>query len=142
LSAVAEFERDLLLEQTAAGLTRARSAGKRLGRPKALSSRQESTALARLAQGLTVAAVARELNTSRQTIMRLRTRSAEQTLSLRRATHNYRLQSTGLQPHCARRLTTGQEVSFAHIAAQTFSRQFRPETCHSTRSLEMSIVGY
>ena len=80
MSAVAEFERDLLLEQTAAGLTRARSAGKVLGRPKALGSKQESTALDRLAQGLTVAAVARELNTSRQTIMRLRTRSAEQAL--------------------------------------------------------------
>lgn len=32
LSAVAEFERDLLLERTAAGLARARSAGKLLGR--------------------------------------------------------------------------------------------------------------
>ncbi|WP_353049337.1 hypothetical protein [Paraburkholderia strydomiana] len=31
-------------------------------------------------KGLTVAAVARELNTSRQTIMHLRTRSAEQAL--------------------------------------------------------------
>jgi putative DNA-invertase from lambdoid prophage Rac len=75
LSSVAEFERDLLLERTAAGLARARSTGKVLGRPKALSDKQESTALARLAQGQTVAAVARELNTSRQTIMRLRVRS-------------------------------------------------------------------
>lgn len=74
LSAVAEFERDLLLERTAAGLARARSVGKMLGRPKVLSDKQESTALERLAQGLTVAAVARELNTSRQTIMRLRVR--------------------------------------------------------------------
>lgn len=74
LSSVAEFERDLLLERTAAGLARARSAGKVLGRPKALSGRQESMALERLAQGQTVAAVARELNTSRQTIMRLRVR--------------------------------------------------------------------
>jgi putative DNA-invertase from lambdoid prophage Rac len=74
VSAVAEFERDLLLERTAAGLARARSAGKVLGRPKALSGRQESAALERLAQGQTVAAIARELNTSRQTIMRLRLR--------------------------------------------------------------------
>lgn len=80
LSAVAEFERDLLLERTAAGLTRARSAGKVLGRPKALSSKQESTALEHLAQGLTVSAVARQLNTSRQTIMRLRARSMERAL--------------------------------------------------------------
>ncbi|KWF22510.1 DNA invertase [Burkholderia cenocepacia] len=80
LSAVAEFERDLLLERTAAGLTRARSAGKVLGRPKALSSKQESTALEHLAQGLTISAVARQLNTSRQTIMRLRARSMERAL--------------------------------------------------------------
>ncbi|KGR93958.1 recombinase family protein [Burkholderia sp. ABCPW 111] len=74
LSAVAEFERDLLLERTAAGLAHARSAGKVLGRPKALNQKQESLALVLLAQGQTVAAVARELHTSRQTIMRLRVR--------------------------------------------------------------------
>jgi hypothetical protein len=50
-----------------------------LGRPKAFSDKQESRALERLAQGLTVAA-ARELNASRQTIMRLRYRSAEQAI--------------------------------------------------------------
>ncbi|MGN6232002.1 MAG: recombinase family protein [Trinickia sp.] len=74
LSAVAEFERDLLLERTAAGLARARETGKALGRPKALSDKQESLALARLAEGHSVSAVAREVSTSRQTIMRLRTR--------------------------------------------------------------------
>jgi hypothetical protein len=46
-----------------------RATGKVLGRPKALSNKQASRALERLAQGLTVAAVARELNASRQTIM-------------------------------------------------------------------------
>lgn len=75
LSSVAEFERDLLLERTAAGLARARLAGKVLGRPKALSDKQESIALEWLARGQTVAAVARELNTSRQTVMRVRKRS-------------------------------------------------------------------
>ncbi|MEX3639659.1 helix-turn-helix domain-containing protein [Paraburkholderia sp. BR14320] len=45
-----------------------------LGRPKALSDKQESAALERLAQRQTVAAIARELNTSRQTIMRQRMR--------------------------------------------------------------------
>lgn len=74
LIAVAEFERDLLLERTAAGLARARETGKVLGRPKALSDKQEALALARLAQGQPVAAIARELCTSRQTIMRLRAR--------------------------------------------------------------------
>ncbi|AJX20474.1 recombinase family protein [Burkholderia pseudomallei] len=38
LSAVAEFERDLLLERTAAGLARARETGKVLGRPKCSGS--------------------------------------------------------------------------------------------------------
>ncbi|EPJ92149.1 recombinase family protein [Pseudomonas psychrophila] len=35
LGAVAEFERDLLIERTQAGLTRAKQAGKKLGRPEA-----------------------------------------------------------------------------------------------------------
>jgi putative DNA-invertase from lambdoid prophage Rac len=82
LLAVAKFERDLLLERTAAGLARARSAGKTLGRPRALSGKQESGALVRLAQGQSVAAVAREFRTSRQTIMRLLSR--ENVVSLRR----------------------------------------------------------
>lgn len=77
LSAVAEFERDLLLERTAAGLARARSAGKVLGRPRALSDRQEEMARALLAQGRPIAAIARDLNTSRQTVMRLRARFDE-----------------------------------------------------------------
>ncbi|CAB3791430.1 recombinase family protein [Paraburkholderia caffeinilytica] len=80
LSAVAEFERDLLLERTAAGLARARHAGKVLGRPRALSDRQEALARVRLAEGQSVAAIARELNTSRQTVMRLRVRSDEQAI--------------------------------------------------------------
>lgn len=77
VSAVAEFERDLLLERTAAGLARARDAGKVLGRPRALSDRQEELARTRLAEGRPVAAIARELNTSRQTVMRLRARFEE-----------------------------------------------------------------
>ena len=77
LSAVAEFERDLLLERTAAGLARARSAGKVLGLPRALSDRQQDLARALLAQGRSIAAIARDLNTSRQTVMRLRARFDE-----------------------------------------------------------------
>ncbi|MNI57285.1 putative DNA-invertase from lambdoid prophage Rac [compost metagenome] len=38
LGAVAEFERDLLIERTQAGLARAKSQGKRLGRPEALDT--------------------------------------------------------------------------------------------------------
>ena len=37
ISAVAEFERDLLIERTQAGLSRAKAEGKPLGRPGALT---------------------------------------------------------------------------------------------------------
>ncbi|MFO3681576.1 recombinase family protein [Pseudomonas aeruginosa] len=40
LAAVAEFERDLLIERTQAGLARAKSEGKKLGRPAATSTTQ------------------------------------------------------------------------------------------------------
>lgn len=78
ISAVAEFERDLLLERTASGIARARRAGKTLGRPRALSAAQESIAQQKLAQGSSVSAIARELDTSRQTVMRIRARSEQQ----------------------------------------------------------------
>lgn len=38
LSAVAEFERDLLIERTYAGINRAKSEGKKLGRPEAVGT--------------------------------------------------------------------------------------------------------
>lgn len=72
ISAVAEFERDLLIERTQAGLARAKSDGKVLGRPRALTDAQEAEALQRLASGEAVAAVARALKTSRATVMRVR----------------------------------------------------------------------
>ncbi|ARK53709.1 recombinase family protein [Burkholderia pseudomallei] len=77
LNAVAEFERDLLIERTNSGLARAKADGKRMGRPSALSEAQKSDALRRLEMGESIAAIARQLGTSRQTIMRIR-RTAEQ----------------------------------------------------------------
>jgi putative DNA-invertase from lambdoid prophage Rac len=76
LSAVAEFERDLLIERTQAGLARARAEGKTMGRPSALSVAQQAEARRRLAQGESVSQLARDYNTTRQTIMRVRERSA------------------------------------------------------------------
>lgn len=38
LSAVAEFERDLLIERTHAGINRAKAEGKKLGRPEAVDT--------------------------------------------------------------------------------------------------------
>ena len=72
ISAVAEFEKDLLIERTHSGLARARAAGKRFGRPPALNQEQQQAALEHLKAGASISAIAREFGTSRQTIMRLR----------------------------------------------------------------------
>lgn len=72
IAAVAEFERDLIIERTQAGLARAKAQGKALGRPQSLTQVQARLVIGRLAAGEAVAAIARDLGTSRQTIMRLR----------------------------------------------------------------------
>jgi putative DNA-invertase from lambdoid prophage Rac len=64
IAVMAEFERDLLVERTQAGLSRAIAQGKVLGR---------------LQRGDAVAALAREFGTGHQSIMRIR---QEQTQSL------------------------------------------------------------
>ncbi|WP_144156024.1 recombinase family protein [Paraburkholderia sp. BCC1885] len=72
LNAVAEFERDLLIERTQSGLARVKAEGKVLGRKPALTPAQQSEARARLAQGQSVSQLARDYKTTRQTIMRVR----------------------------------------------------------------------
>jgi putative DNA-invertase from lambdoid prophage Rac len=72
LNAVAEFERDLLLERAQAGLSRAKAEGKTLGRPSSLTEDQRREIERRLREGIPVSALTREFNTSRQTIMRVR----------------------------------------------------------------------
>jgi len=72
INAVAEFERDLLIERTQAGLSRAKAEGKRLGRPASLTADQRSSVAQRLREGAGVSALAREFKTSRQTILRIR----------------------------------------------------------------------
>jgi putative DNA-invertase from lambdoid prophage Rac len=72
IAAVAEFERDLLVERTQSGLARAKAEGKTLGRPSTLSASQVAEVGQRLAAGEAVAAIARAMGTSRQTIMRAR----------------------------------------------------------------------
>lgn len=78
IAAVAEFERDLLIERTRSGLERVRSEGKQLGRPRALSPVQELEVLRRLSAGEAVAAVARAMGTSRASVMRCRDAAAAQ----------------------------------------------------------------
>jgi putative DNA-invertase from lambdoid prophage Rac len=76
ISAVAEFERDLLIERTHSGIARAKAEGKAFGRPSALTADQQTQASLRLSQGASVSELARDYKTSRQTIMRLREKTA------------------------------------------------------------------
>jgi len=75
INAVAQFERDLLIERTQSGLSRAKAQGKKLGRPSALSTEEQQLVREKIENGDTVSAIAREFNTSRQTIMRIREHS-------------------------------------------------------------------
>lgn len=72
INTIAEFERDLLIERTQSGLARAKSQGKALGRPQILLGSQRQHVLQQLEEGKTIAAIARNFNTSRQTIMRIK----------------------------------------------------------------------
>lgn len=72
IATIAEFERDLLIERTQAGLNRAKSEGKVLGRPQKLTKLQAEAARVRVANGESIASVAKDFGSSRQTIMRVR----------------------------------------------------------------------
>ena len=72
INAFAQFERDLLIERTQSGLSMAKAKGKILGRPKVLSESQRDQVIQQLQEGKTITSIARNLNTSRQTIMRVR----------------------------------------------------------------------
>lgn len=70
-SAVAEFQRDLIRENTLAGLEAARERGKRPGRPRKLTARQASEA-ARFVRGdgVSIAAAAKRFDVSPATMWR------------------------------------------------------------------------
>ena len=61
LAAIAEFERDLIRERVMAGLQRAKSEGRRLGRPRRHHI-DVAAARALIAEGLSLRAVARRVN--------------------------------------------------------------------------------
>ena len=71
IAAVAQFEKDLLIERTLAGQARAKAEGKKFGRPAVLTEEGRAKALQRLADGGSISAVAREMKASRATIMRV-----------------------------------------------------------------------
>jgi putative DNA-invertase from lambdoid prophage Rac len=77
INAVAQFERDLLIERTQSGLMRAKADGKVLGRPAMLNGGQREAVRSGLAAGSSVSALARQFGTSRQTIMRVRDAAAD-----------------------------------------------------------------
>lgn len=68
----AEMERDLLIERTQAGLTRAKAEGKKLGRPSKITSEQRSDILRLVAEGASISALARKYAVSRATIAGLK----------------------------------------------------------------------
>ncbi|MFC3214058.1 recombinase family protein [Novosphingobium panipatense] len=76
LSAVAEFERDLLIERTQAGLSRAKAEGKSLGRPPALTQQQQDEVRMRRAAGVSLGILAKEYGVSRAAIQRAEKRAA------------------------------------------------------------------
>lgn len=70
IAAVAEFERDLLIERTQAGLVRAKVQGKRLGRPSSLTTEQQETIRKKRSQGVSLGKLAEEYGVSRSAIQR------------------------------------------------------------------------
>lgn len=70
IAAVAEFERDLLIERTQAGLSRAKSQGKRLGRPSSLTADQLREVRQKRAMGASLGLLAKEYGVSRSAIQR------------------------------------------------------------------------
>ena len=72
IAAVAEFERDLLIERTQSGINRAKAAGKQFGRPPTFNTEERAAINKRLDAGISIAEIAREFKTTRQTIIRVR----------------------------------------------------------------------
>ncbi|MCS0583390.1 recombinase family protein [Massilia pinisoli] len=71
LAAVAEMERDLLVERTQSGLARAKAEGKTLGRPSRTTPEQRVTIAKRHKAGESISALAREYGLSRASVMRI-----------------------------------------------------------------------
>ena len=67
INAVAQFERDLLIERTQSRLARVEAEGKLLGRPLALSVKEQKFVRAELTSGKSVSGLARDMKTSCQT---------------------------------------------------------------------------
>jgi len=71
LAAVAEMERDLLVERTQSGLARAKAEGKTLGRPTKTNDAQRAEIVLLRQSGATVSALSRTYGISRASVMRV-----------------------------------------------------------------------
>ena len=78
LNVVAQFERELIVERTQAGVDRARAQGKRLGRPPVLDPERRTEIEAGLKNGETISALARRFGISRMTVQRIRDRHGKE----------------------------------------------------------------
>jgi putative DNA-invertase from lambdoid prophage Rac len=72
LAAMADFERDLIIERTQAGQARARAEGKHMGRPAKTSEVQRQAIRKALEKGATVTSMAERYKVSRATIISIR----------------------------------------------------------------------
>ena len=72
LAAVADFERDLIIERTQVGQARARAAGTHTGRPSKTTEEQRNTIRVALRKGATVTSMADQFKVSRATIISIR----------------------------------------------------------------------
>jgi putative DNA-invertase from lambdoid prophage Rac len=77
LAAVAEMERDLLVERTQSGLARAKAEGKTLGRPARTTLEQRTAIIKRHQAKESISALAREYGISRASVMRIVTPTDE-----------------------------------------------------------------
>lgn len=75
INAVSQFEKDLLVERTHAGLKRAKAEGKALGRQPLLNAAQQSAILEKRAASTSLGALAKEYGVSRAAIQRVEKRA-------------------------------------------------------------------
>lgn len=76
INAVAEFERDLLVERTRAGLKRAKAEGKVLGRPSILTAEQHAEISLERTRGVSLGVLAKRYGVSRAAIQRAEKRGS------------------------------------------------------------------
>jgi putative DNA-invertase from lambdoid prophage Rac len=76
IAAVAEFERDLLIERTQSGLKRAREQGRKLGRPSVLTPAQQQEIRERRSAGETLGALAKAYGVTKAAVQRAEKRQS------------------------------------------------------------------